>query len=335
MWSARPLAGGCTVELEDLSSRLGLNWVRKELLESLGVLKPGHSAQELQQFREDAGIHLNLKPAFLKFFSEDELDRCSPPIPTSISISQTSSRCGSCTSRGGNWRGGAVPRAIQRLRIEKKIVEPPPPAGSHRRGALPPAAPAAQRRTGPESALRTGCRAARAVPPLQLPSERAESILVARPTGVRPCRAVDIARKRGLQENAAPAVPGGSHLVLGPPGALRAGQPALGGRPPPGHGGCGQAAGAGRAVQPMKPLLLDRLDFDLKFVELPKLGARGGRFPEIPDRQPLSRPPGGDGLRFPGLQRGKTRSPFFSSLGAPCWNPTGRRPRAGRCFCPT
>jgi hypothetical protein len=49
---------GYSVELEDLSSRLGVNWARKELLADLGVLLPG-SADAVQQFREDTGLHLD------------------------------------------------------------------------------------------------------------------------------------------------------------------------------------------------------------------------------------------------------------------------------------
>jgi hypothetical protein len=67
-------AGGPEVELQDLSSRLGLNWIRKEPLERLRVLKPGKSAQELQQFREDTGIHLNLVPAFSDFVEEEQIE---------------------------------------------------------------------------------------------------------------------------------------------------------------------------------------------------------------------------------------------------------------------
>ncbi len=67
-------AGGSAVELHDLSSYLGLNWVRKEPLQRLQVLKPGKSAQELQQFREDTGIHLNLIPAFSDFIEEEQIE---------------------------------------------------------------------------------------------------------------------------------------------------------------------------------------------------------------------------------------------------------------------
>lgn len=67
-------AGGTEVALHDLSSYLGLNWVRKEPLQCLQVLKPGKNVQELQQFREDTGIHLNLIPAFSQFIEEERIE---------------------------------------------------------------------------------------------------------------------------------------------------------------------------------------------------------------------------------------------------------------------
>ncbi len=57
-----PVSGapqGYAVSLEDLSSRLGINWVRRELLAAMDVLKPEATARELQQYREDTGLHLD------------------------------------------------------------------------------------------------------------------------------------------------------------------------------------------------------------------------------------------------------------------------------------
>lgn len=58
-----PVSGapqGYSVILEDLSSRIGINWVRKELLAALDALKPEATVQELQQYREDTGLHLDI-----------------------------------------------------------------------------------------------------------------------------------------------------------------------------------------------------------------------------------------------------------------------------------
>ena len=86
----------------------------------------------------------------------------------------------------------------------------------------------------------------------------------------------------------------------------------------------------------MKPFMLDRLDFDLRFVELPKLGDHevegflkyriASLYPGHPEK--LSSISG----FCSGARHG---SPFYSSRGAPCWNPAGPWAKAGRCFCPT
>lgn len=71
-----PVSGapeGFTVSLEDLSSRLGINWVRKELLAAMDVLKPEATAQELQQYREDTGLHLD-SSRYERFVGARELE---------------------------------------------------------------------------------------------------------------------------------------------------------------------------------------------------------------------------------------------------------------------
>lgn len=71
-----PLASapaGYAVVLEELSSRLGINWVRKELLAELGALKPGVAPEELQQYREDTGLHLDSR-SFEPFVGARDLE---------------------------------------------------------------------------------------------------------------------------------------------------------------------------------------------------------------------------------------------------------------------
>ena len=69
VWSAigGPRGDGISVKLEDVSSRLGLNWIRKEVLADSGALLPGHAAQEVQEARESAGLRLNLDTGFGAF----------------------------------------------------------------------------------------------------------------------------------------------------------------------------------------------------------------------------------------------------------------------------
>jgi hypothetical protein len=63
---------GYEIALEDISSSIGLNWVRKNVLEASGLLRdPETSAQELQQLREDTGFHLDIQTKYAGFFGED------------------------------------------------------------------------------------------------------------------------------------------------------------------------------------------------------------------------------------------------------------------------
>lgn len=76
VWSwLRPTAGEePAVTLEDVSSRLQLNWIRRELLQDMGVLKPGRTSGDLQRFREEEGVTLRLQ-SFSPFIREEELER--------------------------------------------------------------------------------------------------------------------------------------------------------------------------------------------------------------------------------------------------------------------
>jgi hypothetical protein len=64
---------GYSVVLEDLSSRLGINWVGKDLLARLEVLNPGVTPQDVQQYREDTGLHLD-PAAYARFVSPQSFD---------------------------------------------------------------------------------------------------------------------------------------------------------------------------------------------------------------------------------------------------------------------
>jgi hypothetical protein len=69
--------GGYTVSLRPLSDRLNPNFLRKNVFEKTALsalLKPGKSADDLQQFREDRGLSL-AAGAYADFFEEDILDR--------------------------------------------------------------------------------------------------------------------------------------------------------------------------------------------------------------------------------------------------------------------
>jgi len=69
---------GVSAALEDVSSRLNANWVQKSLFQktSLGeLLQPGHTAQELQQRREDKGISTDINSEYGDLIREGALGR--------------------------------------------------------------------------------------------------------------------------------------------------------------------------------------------------------------------------------------------------------------------
>jgi len=79
-WDGKSL-GVYTVSLRPLSDKLNPNFIRKNLFEKTalsGLLRPGKSADELQQFREDFGLSL-AGEAYADFFETDVLDTCFSP----------------------------------------------------------------------------------------------------------------------------------------------------------------------------------------------------------------------------------------------------------------
>ncbi len=78
---AHKALGACDILIKDISSKINPNWIRKGMLEETAlsrVLKPGKTAADLQQYREDSG--LSLDPSFYAgFFSDkDTQDFLSP-----------------------------------------------------------------------------------------------------------------------------------------------------------------------------------------------------------------------------------------------------------------
>ena len=125
-WLAQPRTDGLAVRLEDVSSRLGPNWIRKELLQDLGVLRPGRTAQELQQFREDTGLHLNLRPDYEPLIEAEELGRIFTPYGY-FNINLTDE----FVLRKLHWQRGADLQAaesfrimVQQVRVQKRVIDP-------------------------------------------------------------------------------------------------------------------------------------------------------------------------------------------------------------------
>jgi len=114
------------VGLKDVSSSIGLNWVRKELLERMAVLDLGKTVQELQQFREDSGIHLNMEKAFHDFVKEEDIEEFFTAYNYfNINISDEFVLRKLYSIRTGNMEEAEVFHTkLQNIRIEKKQIEP-------------------------------------------------------------------------------------------------------------------------------------------------------------------------------------------------------------------
>lgn len=114
------------VSLKDVSSAIGLNWVRKELLERMDVLNFEKTAQELQQFREDSGIHLNIERAFNDFIKEEDIKEFFTAYNYfNINISDEFVLRKLYSIRTGNMEEAEVFHTkLQDIRIEKKQIEP-------------------------------------------------------------------------------------------------------------------------------------------------------------------------------------------------------------------
>ncbi len=125
-WLAQARGDGLAVRLEDVSSRLGPNWIRKELLQDLEVLEPGRTAQELQQFREDTGLHLNLRPDYETYIQTQALASMFTPYGYyNINLSDEFVLRKVHWQRGGDLQAAESFRImVQQARVQKRLIDP-------------------------------------------------------------------------------------------------------------------------------------------------------------------------------------------------------------------
>ncbi len=117
---------GLEVALRDVSSRLGLNWVRKEILEELDVLRPGRTPQELQQWREDTGLRADLVRAFGDFMEEERIEKLFTAYTFfNINIGDEFALRKLFLLRTGDpQEAEALHARLQQARIEGKVIQP-------------------------------------------------------------------------------------------------------------------------------------------------------------------------------------------------------------------
>ncbi len=121
-----PRADGVSVRMEDASSRLGLNWIRKEVLEDSGTLLPGRSAREVQEFRESAGLRLDLADGFGAFVRAEALDEVFTPYGWfNINVADEFVLRGVHRSRGHDPSAAEqFHLAVQTARTSRLVIEP-------------------------------------------------------------------------------------------------------------------------------------------------------------------------------------------------------------------
>jgi hypothetical protein len=116
---------GYEVVLEDVSSRINPNWVRKNLFEKTGLdrlFKEGKTAGDLQQHREDHGFFSDLQEGYGDFFGEKGLERFFTPYGyANINMTDEFSLRKLYTLRTGR-PGEPFRGRIQELLREKKIL---------------------------------------------------------------------------------------------------------------------------------------------------------------------------------------------------------------------
>lgn len=121
-----PRGDGISVTLEDASSRLGLNWVRKEVLADSGALLPGRAAQEVQEYRESAGLRLIPDSGYGAFVTAEALGRLFTPYGWfNVNITDEFVLRAVHRSRSGDpVAAEQFHLAVQRARIAHRVITP-------------------------------------------------------------------------------------------------------------------------------------------------------------------------------------------------------------------
>jgi hypothetical protein len=129
VWSAacRPELEGASVTLADISSALNPNWVQKNVFEKTGLrglLRPGRSADELQQRREDRGFSSNAAAAYGDLFTAVAVEKYLTTYgPVNINVTDEFALRRLYALRTGDTAASEVFHAkVQTLLRQKKIL---------------------------------------------------------------------------------------------------------------------------------------------------------------------------------------------------------------------
>lgn len=117
--------GRIKVSLSDVSSFLGINWIRKEFLDRLGFINPGITAKDFQQYREDKGLHLNILRGYGNLINKDALEKYFTSYSYfNINISDEFVLRDMFLIRTSDiYASDRFHKEIQEMRIKKQIIE--------------------------------------------------------------------------------------------------------------------------------------------------------------------------------------------------------------------
>jgi hypothetical protein len=125
-WNGRS-AEGHRVTIRPCSDRINPNLVRRNILEKTRLdmlFRPGTNAEELQQFREDTGLHAGGE-AFADFFEEEVFERYFSPYGwANINlVDEFAARQWGTAITGDPAQGEALREKVRLLLMERRVVD--------------------------------------------------------------------------------------------------------------------------------------------------------------------------------------------------------------------
>lgn len=125
-WNGKTI-NGYTISVLPISDRINPNLVRKNIFDKTGLsrlFRPGHTADDLQQFREDAGLYL-AGDAFQDFFEERVFTKYFSPYGwANINLTdEFAARSLGTALTGDPLKGEALRDAIRLLLLDRRLMD--------------------------------------------------------------------------------------------------------------------------------------------------------------------------------------------------------------------
>ncbi|MBN1687360.1 MAG: hypothetical protein JW852_11940 [Spirochaetales bacterium] len=115
---------GLPILVEDLSAKIGINWVRKEVLNGLGLFSDAASPADFQQHREEIGFRLDMAESYGDFIDGDDLQSYFTPYSYwNINVSDEFTLEALFALRTGDeFKAREFRSRIQGLRTDQRIL---------------------------------------------------------------------------------------------------------------------------------------------------------------------------------------------------------------------